>query len=160
MPQYISINKNSKRPRIFGFSEVPSRSAPSDFRIFGGSEPLRACSRPPVRAQSRSEPARGRLCALRACSRPPVRSKSMLQCALAWLRLCVRICSSKKLFDKAVSGGTETLFSYTLHSSTLFSFSSVHVYARVRTSIILYREIHVYLFTSFLMCFRSFCLSF
>ena len=59
---------------------------------------------PPVRAQSRSEPARGRLCALRACSRPPVPSKSMPQCALARLRLCVRISSSKKLFEKAVSG--------------------------------------------------------
>ena len=80
------------------------------------------CTSPHVRAQSRSEPARGRLCALRASSRPPVRSKSMLQCALARLRLCVRICSSKKLFDKAVSGSTETSFSYTLHSLTRFSF--------------------------------------
>ena len=69
---------------------------------------------PHVRAQRRLEPARGRLCALRACARPP--------CALARLRLCVRICSSKKLFDKAVSGSTETSFSYTLHSLTRFSF--------------------------------------
>ena len=80
------------------------------------------CTSPHVRAQSRSEPARGRLCALRAFTRPPVRSKSILQCALARLRLCVRICSSKKLFDKAVSVSTETSFSYTLHSLTRFSF--------------------------------------
>ena len=40
----------------------------------------------------------------------------------------VRRCSLKKLFHKVVSGGT-----YTLHSLTLFSFFSVHVYARIHT---------------------------
>ena len=104
------------RPVLHRAAQGAPRARPERPRARPGlaqSRPGR-CTSPHVRAQRRSEPARGRLCALRACTRLP--------CALARLRLCVRICSSKKLFDKAVSGSTETSFSYTLHSLTRFSF--------------------------------------
>ena len=99
---------------------------------FSGFSPLRACSRPPVRAQSRSEPAHGRLCALRACSWPPAHSTSMLPCAPARFRFCVRICSSMML-------AAATLSSVSLHSDL---FTSVNVDSRVHTSICVYIRIY------------------
>ena len=75
-----------------------------------------ACSEPPVRSKSLLQPARGRLCA-RNHRLQPVRS-----------RLCTRNRSSKML-------GAITLCSALLDSVLL---CTVHVYARVHTSIYIY----------------------
>merc|ERR1712185_136222 len=76
-----------------------------------------------VAACARSEPARDRLCPRHRCCSARL---------LGRLRLCVRISSSKKLFEKAVSG--------LLHSALLNSvlLSSVNVYSQVHTSIYIY----------------------
>ena len=92
------------------------------------SAPLRIARCVPRATQSRS----GSPCALRAAQSLLVAACARSEPAQDRLHLCVRICSSKKLFDKAVSG--------LLHSAFLNSvlLSSVNVYSRVHTSIYIY----------------------
>ena len=110
----------SGRSELF---EEPLRVAQSAHRAAQRrSESLGACPEPLRAALNRRAAAPSLLVAACARSEP----------AQDRLHLCVRICSSKKLFGKAVSG--------LLHSALLNSvlLSSVNVYSRVRTSIYIY----------------------
>ena len=120
-----------------------SLRAAQSFQCSGRSERSkspRARSGPPRAAQNRSEPLRvaqsGRselfqepLRVAQSAHRALVAACARSEPAQDCLHLCVRICSSKKLFDKAVSG--------LLHSAflNLVLLSSVNVYSRVHTSI-------------------------